>query len=461
MGRPSRRARTVRQRKDFDLRALVARLNPPPSSGGLVAWTLDEIRNARDMQLEGQFSMPARLAEMMRTDDALFTAYENRLAPQRCLHVKLVPASQSAAAQRVASEAEALFGTQGIGLHPETLADVNGCLANHGVAFGVNTWTPREDGSRTDVELNLWPIEHVRWNELERCFMARTDFRSPLGGGVEVPIVHGDGRWVIFRKHEHKPWSQEACILAGALVWARHAYAARDWAKGSVAHGNAKVVGEMSEGVALQDADGNLTPEAESFLDLLQGLFSSDAPYGIRPFGSKTEFVASASTAWQVWAELMLNGEKAAARIYLGTDGTLGSQGGAPGVDIATLFGVATTKVQGDLAAITRGLQTGLVEPWSAVNFGDSSLTPLREYQMPDPDAARAHEETAKRDEQFHAEIDRLSKRFVVTQEVVDAVAARYGVTAPQLKPAPAATTQPGATPTNGAPKPTNGATAS
>ena len=48
------------------------------------------------------------------------------------------------------------------------------------------------------------------------------------------------------------------------------------------------------------------------------------------------------------------------------------SQGGGPGIDIATLLGVSTVKVQGDLEALQRGFRTGVLEPWCAINFGDS-----------------------------------------------------------------------------------------
>lgn len=406
-------------------------LQPPHSSSrGIYGWDLDAIRNARDMQMLGSFCEPSRLAESMRTDDALFTAYTNRLAPQRCLAVELEAAGGRRGAS-IAAEAGMLFGTDGAGVRAATLGDVSGCLANHGVAFAIVDYVPRDDGSRVDASLRYWPIEHVRWDTLQRGYVTRVD-----QVGADVPIAHGDGRWIVFAKHEHEPWKQDACVLPAALVWARHAFAARDWARGSTSHGNAKVVGELPEGVLIADESGNLTPEATAFGALLQAIASLEAPVGIRPAGSKTEMITNSSTAWQVWQELMINAEKAAARIYLGTDGTLGSVGGAPGVDIATLFGVATTKIQGDLAAIERGLLEGIIEPWCAINFGDSSLAPLRRYVIPDLDEDATVEARAKRYSAFFDAIERLrTLGFVVTQDVVDDLAVTFRVTAPALKP--------------------------
>jgi hypothetical protein len=422
------RAKKVRNANEFNTAQLQLALRHPTGSVAEIGgWSLARIRDARDQQLVGQFRLAAALATAMRTDDALFTAYENRLAPQRCIGVELVPASGRRGAS-VAAEAEALFGQNGVGVRTETLADINGCLANHGIAFGVNRWNPRDDGSRVDVEMHTWPIEHVRWFPQMRCFQA-TMFDGSL-----VPIVHGDGRWVIFTKHEIEPWTQEACVLPGALVWAAHAFAQLDWAKGSKSHGDAKFIGELPEGTSLMQTDGSLTAEALAMVDLLKDLAGGATQAGIRPAGSKVDLVTNTSTAWQVWSELALSREKAAARIYLGTDGTLGASGGAPGVDITQLFGVATTKVQGDLSCIERGLLTGVSEPWTAINFGDSSLAPFRRYLMPDSDANAERDAYAKRLANFHTAIEKLrANGFTVDQAIVDDLAKRFDVTAPQL----------------------------
>jgi hypothetical protein len=438
MGAPSKRARVIRESDEFDIARLAEQVSPPKQNAGAVAWSLADIFTARDQQMIARFNRPARLAESMRTDDALAVAYENRLAPQRCIPVAIQPA-KGARGVPIANEAEALYGQNGIGIRAGTVGDIHGCLVNHGVAFGANTATPREDGSRVDFELKAWPIEHVRWDSFKQCFVTQTE-------DGEEEIHHGDGRWVVFAKNELEPWKGDAAILPAALVWARHAYGMRDWAKSSVAHGNAKIVGELPEGVPLQrfDEQGNsegLSEEAAAFLELLKAL-GSDGTAGIRPAGSKTEFVSNNSSAWQIFSELVTNAEKAAARIYLGTDGTLGTQGGAPGVDIQALFGVALTKVQGDLACIERGILTGVIEPWCAINFGDSSLAPQRVYQIPDADKDARHAAEAAREQAFFASVKAAREAgFAITPEYVAELAKRHDVAAPPL-PAPAQTTE-------------------
>jgi len=437
MGAPTKRARKVRTEAEFDVRRLSSALVTPKGGGfPLTSWTLAEIFSARDAQLRGDFRLPARMAESMRTDDALAVAFENRLAPQRCIKVEMV-AAPKARGKSIADEGDALFGQNGVGIRPNTAASIHACLVNHDVAFATNTASTRDDGSRIDFVVRAWPIEFVRWDGDEGCFKARvasgTGIRSLGSAYDEVPITHGDGRWVVFQRYDHDPF-KHAAILAAAVVWARHAYAIRDWSKGSVAHGSAKVIGALPEGVPLQSADGTLSAEATAMAELLRGIATSDAPVGIKPAGSTVDFLTNNSTAWQVWEKLVENAEKAAARIYLGTDGTLGSQGGAPGIDIESLFGVASTKVQGDLAAIERGILTGVIEPWCAMNFGDSTLAPTRRYILPDPDADAERASVGTRRAAFFADIEAArAGKFVIDQRYVDSVANEYGIEPPEL----------------------------
>ena len=411
-------------------------MKPPTSTGSVYAWTLAEIFNARDAQIRGQFARPAQMAVSMRTNAAIGVARRGRLAPQKCIKVELVPA-KGAGSTSMQGEADALYGDAGIAFTPGTRADVEGCLVDHGVAFGFNTWTVREDGSRTDCEVKFWPIEHVRWDDFRECYVTRVDPSVEAGPMGDVEIVHGDGRWVIWSLSEHKPHQQDAALLDASVVWAANAFANRDWAKSSVAHGNVKMIGTMPEGAALQDADGS-TAEAAAMIDLMRDMVSGDAPVGLLPFGADAQFVAPAGTNYQVFSELVLSSERLAARIYLGTDAVMGSNGGAPGVDVVSLMGVATTKIQGDLSAISRGIQTGSIEIWAALNFGTSEKAPTHRYMIPDLDLDSDVLARGARRQAFYADIDAAKKSgAVIDQAFIDDVAAQYDVKPVRL---PAAT---------------------
>jgi len=398
-------------------------LGAPRVRAPSVDWPLERVRSARAAQLRGDFAEPVRLAEVMRTDDALFVAYTNRCAPIQVLGSHLEPASGTGRAREAAARA----GEQ-CSVPLTVLAGLQGTLCNHGIAIGYLDREYAADGSEVRLSLSEWPLEAVKWDPSAEILTTR------LRDAMPVPITHGDGQWVVLRKHGLHPWTQDACVLPAALVWAGHAHGVIDWAGASRSHGLARIIGELPEGFAIRDGAGNLTPEAQDFIDMLQDVVAGESGAGIRPAGSKTDFVSNSSSAWQVFAELLANRERAAARIYLGTDGTLGSVGGAPGVDIAALFGVATTKIQGDLEAISRALYVGVYQPWAALTYGDSRLAPRLVHHLPDPDEHRHVTELAERERLFVEAVQRYQDAgFSITQEVVDTIAARYRVAPPDL----------------------------
>ena len=455
----SKRAKVVKERGDFDGRALRSIFKSPLTAPAAYSWSIADIVAARDQQLAGRFRLPARLAESFGTDGALFTARGVRLAPVQSLDVEIC-AGRGPKSDKIADEAEALFGVDGLAISSETITTIRSHLADHGVAFAAITWRARADGSRLDPQLVAWPIEFVWWHTVDRCYVTQAyqyneeqelppSMSSPLAPPIAIGfpmrrIVHGDGTWVVFSKSELLPHRLDAALLPAALVWARHAFAMRDWSKGSSAHGNPKVVGELPPETPLTDAEGNMTPEASSFLELVQAIASQEAPVGIKPAGAKVEYLTNTSKAWEVWTQLAEASERDAARIYLGTDGVLGAQGGAPGVDVQALFGVATAKVESDLRCIERGIQTGVISPWCALNFGDDKQMPTRTYVFPHPEQEQVRKDFAERNEKFLAAVKAARDAgFVVTQDWVGKVAEEYGVPAPTLGQAQADATRP------------------
>ncbi len=430
MGAKSRRARKIRQASEFA--RVAASVDTPKTAPSACSWDLADIVAARNAQMAGQFARPAALADSFSTDHALFVAYTNRLDALASVGVEVV-AADGARGAPIAVEADALFGPQGIGITPDTARDFHGCLVHHSVAFAHVIRTPREDGSRVDYAMKAWPIKFVRWDTYRRCYVTQVD------GGPEDEIHHGDGRWIVAQMGENDPFTR-AALLPAAMIFPRHSFAERDWAKGSVAHGNAKVIGKMPEGVALQqtDEDGvtSLTADARAFVDAMNAIQSGDGTVAVVPAGASVEYLINGSSQYRVWTDLVANEEKAAARVYLGTDGVLGAAGGAPGVDISALFGVATTKIQGDVRAIERAILTGLIEPWCAENFGTSALAPSRKFVLPDADADAAKASLGTRRQAFYADLNAAkSSGALVDQAFVDDLAGQYDVKPFKLKP--------------------------
>jgi hypothetical protein len=362
----------------------------------------------------------------MRTDDALFTPYLIRVAPQSALATELEPRGGTRG-ETVARKANAA-----VHVSRTTLKGIHGTLANHGIAIGYVEQEANDEGTCIEFKLTEWPLEHVKWNASREVL--ETAVRD---GGAREDIIHGDGRWVVFRKFQSEPWTQEACILpASIMIWAAHADGLKDWAQASTSHGLAKMLAELPEGMAIQDDDGtSLRADVSAILTMLQDVVSGEKGVGVYPAGTKVNFLANGSTAWQVFSELILNREKAAHLVYLGTNAFLGSTGGAPGVDISELFRVASTILQGDLQALEDGLNTGLYQPWTAINYGDSAYAPKFKYLVPDPDSDKKSAENRSKYERLFQTIDEMKKGgMVVDQKVVDCLCREYGIReVPQL----------------------------
>lgn len=419
----------TRKAEDF---AKAAAASAPRQDQPIVAWDLERIRMARDAQLRGDFKLAVALAKAIRTDDTLFTAYLNRIAPQNSILLELEAYAGVRGAATMRRAQSCVFVPKTV------LAGISGTLANHGVAIGYNHHEPNADGTAVNFRHVEWPLEWVKWNHSTE--LLETSTRN----GPRIPIVHGDSKWTIYRKFHEQPWTQDACLLPAAFVWAAHANGIRDWAAGSRSHGEAKILGTLPEGLAVEllDEEGNvkLTDQAFGFLRMLQDIMSGDSTVGVVPFGSDAKVLANASTMYQVFSELILSREKAAQRIYTGTDAALGAAGGAPGVDISALFNIASTKLQGDLTALEQGLDTGVYQPWTAINDGDSRYSPSAAYRVPDPDADEKSQEAASRYDRLFAALEKYAtQKMVVDQCVVNRLCAQIGIKGediPQLAPA-------------------------
>lgn len=416
----------TRRKPAPETRAVAAKasLKPPQrllSTGG---WTLARIRSVRDQQQRGCFAEPVRLAEAFRTDDALFTAYQARVATQSAISLTWQPSAESANARK--SKAALKRAQASIRTPQHVRQSILGTMANHGLAIGYveQAVTDTPNGPTVSFTLTEWPLEFVRYNMSDGSLETRT-----RDNGAAIKIIHGDGRWVVFAKFGVLPWTQDACLLPAALLWAAHAEGLADWAGASAAHGQPRVIGELPEGIPLGDGTGGLSQDASKFLELITDLINGEAAAGIRPFGAKTDWIANTSTAWQVFTELINNREGAAAKIYLGTDAILGARGGAPGVDVAALFGIATTRIQGDLEALERGFSEGLILPWCALHGIAPDDAPRLVYELPDVDKDKRSEQEGAAITRLADAVDAMKRAgLVVDQEVIDALTRALGV---------------------------------
>jgi hypothetical protein len=415
-----------RQEKDY---GKTPEVKPPRAKTDAYSWDLESIVSARTAQLDGKFERPHSLSVALTTCGEISIARRARCKALTAVATKLVPHG-GARGRAVMKRAAA-----GCSVTPEVIADLLLCLVDHAIAFGYVRQTTLPDASGVDFALTYWPIEHVEHDKQRDVIRTRTE----ADGWQD--IVHGDGRWIIFRKSDRRPWqTDDACLLSSCLVWAGIAEGNADWTSSIRAHGLARILATLPPEEPTRDKDG-ITPAVNALMTMLTDLLSGDSPVGILPGGVTAKFEANPSNAWQVFDTFGANRGRLAARIYTGSDAILGQANDAPGSDLSKLFNVASTLTADDAKAICSGLDVGFYQPWTALNTGSTQYAPSFEFVLPDPDLDRSRLETATGYERLAAALARMrEQKLEVTQGVVDLLAVTLGVS-----PAPILATEPGA----------------
>lgn len=391
---------------------------------GLYAWTYDDIVAARDAQVLGKFKQPVALARSLLTEPAIYAAQLNRIAPHRglpktigCDHeIRGTPAS-------IMEEARQVFASDAsVALSTGTQADAFDFLSFHALQVEQIHWEPRADGSRLDAFVTPWPLEATEWSETDRSLIAQTT-------AGRCRIEHGDGRWIVTAKHTEQPWRWGA-LVALAGLWSDIAFGRRDRSKNAESHGEDKWIGTMPEGLPL-DSD-----EAAAMEQQLLKLYEFRRVM-IKPFGSEVERNEAMGQNWQIFKEIIESDTKDVQRILLGQDGSMTNTGGNY-VKAWGLFGVRNDIIESDLSTRGACISTGLLRPWSLINFGRWDRLAFK-WLIPDADEDARRESIATRRRAFFEAVE-ASKRsgFAVDQAYVDQLAAEYGISAPRLEVAEA-----------------------
>lgn len=417
--------------KTFDREHLRLAATTRSRTVGLGQWTRDAIRAAVEAQIRGVFRQAVLLQRSLLTEPAIFSAAGNRLAPHRGLKRAITSKTAlSGTPEAIRLEAEANFTTEASAcLSPGAIGDDFERLAFHALFVDQVVYTPRADGSREDPILSPWPLEATEWSEIDRCLIAVTDCGR-------CPIVHGDGRWVVGRKHADHPWRWGAVVALGTL-WPSMATARRDRSMNAQSHGDDKWIGKLPPGVPID------SPEGAALLDELEALYEMQRAILISD-GTEVKRDQSASTNWQIFKELLESDDKLAQKVLLGQDGSMTNTGGNY-VKSWGLFGVRNDIVESDLSSAGAAYASGLVRPWSIVNFGRWDRLEYV-WLMPDADEDARRESTAARMKAFNEAVKSLRENgFVVDQLTVNELAKSFGITAPQLASDQAPAVAPGA----------------
>lgn len=410
--------------KSFDVDRLRTRRSTYARSIGSLSgtWTRDTIATAIDAHLRGSFRSSVLLWRAMRREPAIFAAALNRLAPHRGLRRTVSEPDGSApfegTPRSILEEARACFASAtSVALRPGVLAGTFEHMGVLGLSVDQVVWSSRDDGSREDPILEPWPMEAVDWSEHDRLLVATTT-------EGRRPIVHGDGRWVVTQQHTEEPWTWGS-IVPFATIWPSLATGRRDRNLHMQSHGDDKFIGTLPEGVALDSAEG------EAMLDEMEALYDFRRAMLV-PNGGKVERNQSNSQAWQIFKEALGDDAKDAQRIAIGQDGTMTNTGGNY-VKAWGLFGVRNDFIEADLSTVGGSMSTGLLRPWSIVNFGRWDRLDFK-WLLPDADEDARLESIGKRRDAFNRAVKELRDNgFRLEQEDVNKLAAEYRIDAPTL----------------------------
>lgn len=387
----------------------------PYARNAVYAWDLEAVRSARDGQMRGDFAKSADLAQAVKTDPAIFGALLNRIAPHRRL-----PRVTSVQDEALSAEVEDTFARD----RPTIPGDADSfeSVVQLGLSVEQIRWTPRADGSRFDVRLEPWPMNSVWYDPFAGKLKTSTT------KGI-VPIEHGNGRWVVTQQHSATPW-EWGVIKSIGLTWVARAFHIRDRSNNSETHGEAKFIGTLAPQMDLNSAGGR------ALQDLVLSLRNRRAG-GVKPPDTQIELLEAMGQMWQIFREAILSIDKDVARAYLGQDGSLTNEGGNY-IKAAELAGVRYDIVEGDLSARGYALTSGLLLPWSQINFGRDIGAKIG-WEIPDPDEAAQRESLGKRLLAFNEGVAALRKNgFEIDQILIDALAKQFGLDAPTLGMRPA-----------------------
>jgi hypothetical protein len=385
------------------------------------AWDLESVSKARNEHLRGvSFRASHALAIDVRKDPTIAAALTQRVAPFRGLPYQFLAPKKGdfvekgrGDPERVRQAAADVFDlATGPSLSPGLIAETIEWLALEGLVIWQNIRTTSPDGRAVNLRPEVWPLDCVVWTEWGGLQAQTTE-------GL-VPIEHGDGRWTVVASQDSAPWMWGALVQL-ALCWVDRSFGIRDRRAQSEANGSGKPIGIMPEGTKIESKEG------QAAIEVLKKLQKPRAG-GVFPHGMSVEWLESVSQAWQIYREIIRSNDEDVPKVLLGTSTTSKTEGGNYIKDGA-LVGVRNDIVEGDLSTVERALYVGVFRPWAWANYGDAELASKLDWLIPDPDQDQRAKSYGDRSVAYSADLAaRKLNGEVVDQELVDALARKYGV---------------------------------
>lgn len=350
-----------------------------PIVSTVTTWTVPGVRDALATHVLGIFESSGQLIDIMMGDDRVQATLGSRRAGLFGREVRFRPANDSDAARECLDAWTAHWPAA----FDYALPEIHDFAIFGGQWPGQLLWDT--SGPVWKWYLKPWHLRYTYYHWGIRRFVAL----SQDGG---IPIVPGNGKWILHAPHgDYRGWIRGA-VLAIAEPWIFKRFSRRDWARFTEVHGMPTRVGicpasaDPDERDAYQAQLANLG--AETTLLLTQGV---DAKNGGNSYDYRLE--EAKDTAWEAFPGLRDDCDTAITLALRHQNLTTQITSGGSYAAALQHGEVAIQQDQLDNAAMRRTIHEQIARPFAYYNFGDPDLAPWTDWDVANTSESSANAE--------------------------------------------------------------------
>lgn len=330
-------------------------------------WSVQAARAALYSHNTGIFEQSSQLWEAILGDDRVTATLDSRASGLFGRDVKFVAADDSDAAKECLRAWEDWWPC---GAGTSAIRECNDWSIGLGFAPSQIVW---------DTSRPIWGWYLRPWNPRYTYFHWQVRRFIALGQDGQIPIVPGDGKWLLHAPFgEYRGWIRGA-IRAVSEPWMLRHFAYRDMARYSEVHGQPTRVGKVpavcdkEERAYFEAAIANLGAETSMILPQgVDGQMGSGYDYGL---------VEAKDRAWQVFGGLIERCDTSIVLAIMSQNLTTEVTGGSFAATTAHM-GIRQSRIQGDNAAWKNTIYNQLARPFAYFNFGDANLAPWTSWDV-------------------------------------------------------------------------------
>lgn len=357
----------------------------PSSTRSIREWNPGLIKAARRMADFGHLELAADFCEAALGDDRVQAALSTRTKGFVALPLTFEAARGTKRLVKALEVGEDWWHS----FSATALAQLLGWGILLGVGLGELVWTERSSVERLIPVLKVWHPRHLRYDWQRRVWMLKVE------GGLDVEVVPGDGKWILYTPYgESRPWAFGAW-RAISLWYQLKLYAIEDWGYYSSKNAGGHNVVEAS-------ADSK-TIQKEQRKQLADEVFSAAANSAIvLPPGFTLKKVESTADTWETFQAQKNAADMGMAIALVGQN--LSTEVSGPVATGATLHGrVLQVFIDADAETLAPCLHDQALVWWAEFNFGarDDAPWPVWATKPPEDqkqraDVGKTQSETAK-----------------------------------------------------------------